>query len=96
VVSGYKKNYIVYVLESHFQIAYDFLNSLKNQSITDVFLERLFLSPSEKTLLFSFQFKELFWLRLNSINIDIADYEEFGNFIHKNSLDINRLFIEES
>ena len=95
--NGYKKNYIVYILGSDFTIANKFLDTIiSNESITDVFLERWLLTSSEKHLLFSSQFKELFWLRLNNLKIDQWDYEDLVGFIYKNSLDINRLFLEES
>ena len=95
--NGYKKNYIVYILGSEFTIACKFLDTIiHNESITDVFLDRLLLTSSEKHLLFSSQFRELFWLRLNNLNIDEWDYEDLVTFIYKNSLDINRLFLEES
>jgi hypothetical protein len=41
-------------------------------------------------------FKDLFWLRLNTINIEESDYDGFSNFMNSNSLDINRIFIEQS
>ena len=46
--------------------------------------------------LLSFIFKKLFWMRLNHINFFESDYNNLATFLQKNSLDVNRIYIENS
>lgn len=92
--NGFAINYIIYVINSKFLVFYDFYKQTLNTPITDVFLERLNLSDDEKKKLFSMKFKNLFWLKLNNIFFEKQDYKWLINFISNNSLDINRIFLE--
>jgi len=67
-------NYIIYIINSDFSHFYEFYKKINNHSITDVFLERLYLSNIQKEQFFSLKFKELFWLKLNNINFNKLDY----------------------
>lgn len=87
-------NYIVYVVDSNFLLFNEKYSLIKNAFITDVFLERLILTKEDKKILFSMNFNKLFWLRINYINFEKEYYEWLILFISKNSLDLNRLFLE--
>lgn len=87
-------NYIIYIVDSNFLLFNEKYSLIKNAFITDVFLERLILTKEDKKILFSMNFNKLFWLRLNYINFEKEDYELLISFISKNSLDLNRLFLE--
>jgi len=89
-------NYIVYIINSDFSRFNDFYKNVKIDPITDVFLERLNLSREDKKIMFSMRFKNLFWLKLNNINFSEADYNWLIHFLFNNSLDINRIFLENT
>lgn len=89
-------NYIIYIINSDFSHFYDFYKTIDTEVISDVFLERLELSDSNKSQFFSMRFKNLFWLRINNISFNLLDYKGFITFISNNSLDINRIFLENT
>lgn len=90
----YKKNYIFYIIKSSFNNIYSFYKENYKESITDLFIERCRIPSREKKILFDMVFKDLFWLRLNNLNINIKDIDLLILFLIKNQLDINRIFIE--
>gem|GEM_PF-1904940 len=89
-----KKFHIIYLNYSNLKPFYAFFKENHKESITDVFIERCELSDSDKKKLFSIVFKDLFWLRLNNINLLPKDTDLFVSFLANNELDINRIFIE--
>lgn len=54
------------------------------------------LTQENKQKLFQMIFKKLFWMRLNHINFFESDYNNLATFLQKNSLDVNRIYIENS
>lgn len=89
-------NYIIYIINSDFSRFYDFYKTIQKESITDVFFERLYFSQEDKKDFFSMKFKELFWLKLNNIDFTQDDYSGLVHFLSLNSLDINRIFLENT
>lgn len=92
--SNFTINYIIYIINSDFSRFNDSYKWFSDESITDVFFERLKLSLEDKEVFFRLKFKELFWLKLNKVNFDEWDYKLLAWFILNNSLDINRIFLE--
>jgi hypothetical protein len=67
---------------------------IEHEYITDVFLERLEWSEAEKKRFFNVLFKQLFWIRFNTIKFLSQDYAGLLIFLKRNSKDVNRIFIE--
>ncbi len=94
--TNFIKNHIIYIINSDFNIFSDYLKTIKEEFVTDIFFERLRLSEIDKKNLFNMKFKWLFWLKLNFIEFNKSDYKELIKFLSKNSLDINRIFLENN
>jgi len=95
-INNFTINYIVYIINSDFSIFYKKFQNLSDQYFTDIFLERLDLSKVDKSNLFSIKFRNLFWLKFNNITFIEDDYDSLLSFLQSNSLDINRLFLENT
>jgi len=89
-------NYIIYIINSDFSYFKNKYKSIKDEFITDLFLERLKLDFEDKKFLFSMVFKNLFWLKINNIKFLQKDYLWIVNFLVLNKLDINRIFFENT
>lgn len=93
-INNFTINYIVYIVNSDFSWFTKFYEKIKNNFITDVFVERITFNKIEKQLFFSMIFNKLFWLKLNNIYFDKNDYLGLIDFLNLNKLDINRIFLE--
>ena len=69
-INNFTINYIVYIINSDFSWFIKYYENIKHISITDIFIERVLLNNHQKKILFSMIFKNLFWLKLNNININ--------------------------
>jgi hypothetical protein len=67
-------NYIIYIINSDFSYFKNKYKIIKDEFITDLFLERLKLNSEDKSALFSMVFKNLFWLKINNIKFLQEDY----------------------
>ena len=93
-LNSFKKNYIVYILNSNISKFNDFFLEIKEEFITDFFFENFSFSSSQELKFFDFKLKWLFWLKFSSVGV--SDYNLFCKFLDNNKLDLNRLFIENS
>jgi len=55
--TNFIKNHIIYIINSDFNIFSDYLKTIKEEFVTDIFFERLRLSEIDKKNLFNMKFK---------------------------------------
>jgi hypothetical protein len=63
------------MIDSDFMRFFHDYKKISDESITDIFFERINLNHDEKEIFFQLEFKNLFWLKLNNIKLNEKDHQ---------------------